>query len=228
MKKYIKNKLRALINSVLDDDSKNLIRLQNKQAALETLEFINKEVSGVRTFRDRFSLLSYAISETPETGLFMEFGVYKGETLNYIAKQTKSVVYGFDSFEGLPENWILGSKKGTFNLEELPPVRKNAQLVKGWFNETIPKFLSTHEEPCALIHIDSDLYSSAKTIFDNLKERIVVGTVIVFDEFMNYPGWKEGEFKAFMEFVSANKIEFEYLGICINSTQLAVKITGKN
>jgi hypothetical protein len=45
-----------------------------------------------------------------------------------------------------------------------------------------------------------------------LGNRIVPGTVIVFDEYWNYPNWKEHEFKAFQEFVNKVGLEYEYLG----------------
>ena len=76
-----------------------------------------------------------------------------------------------------------------------------------------------------LMHIDSDLYSSAKTIFNYTKERIQKGTIIIFDEFFNYPGWENGEFLAFKEFIDETKIGFKYLAYNRNAEQLAVVIT---
>jgi hypothetical protein len=74
----------------------------------------------------------------------------------------------------------------------------------------------------AFMHMDADLYSSTKTVFDTLADRIVPGTVIVFDEFFNYPGWKRGESKAFAEMVAARGLKFEYLGYA--DQQVAVKV----
>lgn len=159
----------------------------------------------------------------------MEFGVRKGETVNLIAEAfPNKFIYGFDSFEGLPEDWRYDSRfdlqKGAFNLNGyLPPVRKNVRLIKGWFNETLPEFVKSHPEPCAFIHVDCDIYSSTKTIFDNLKNQIVSGTVIAFDEYFNYPGRQQGEYKALMEFVAENNLEFEYIART-NFSQVAVKI----
>jgi len=45
-------------------------------------------------------------------------------------------------------------------------------------------------------------YSSTKTVFDTLADRIVPGTVIVFDEFFNYPGSKRGESKGVCRMVA--------------------------
>jgi hypothetical protein len=75
------------------------------------------------------------------------------------------------------------------------------------------------------MHIDSDLYSSAKTIFRYTEKNIQEGTVIIFDEFFNYPGWENGEFLAFKEFTYETKIKFKYLSYNQNGEQLAVIIT---
>ena len=88
----------------------------------------------------------------------------------------------------------------------------------------MPEFVKQHNHPVAFVHIDSDLYSSAKTIFDCLKDNIVSGTVIVFDEFFNYPGWEDGEYRAFMEFIEETKLDFSYLGYCYSGEQVFVKI----
>ena len=100
--------------------------------------------------------------------------------------------------------------KGFFARNALPTVRKNCKLVVGWFNETLPKFVKDHKDLVALLHVDSDLYSSAVTVLNTLNHQLVEGTVIVFDEYMNYPGWQLDEFKAWQEFVSKNNIKYEY------------------
>jgi hypothetical protein len=48
---------------------------------------------------------------------------------------------------------------------------------------------------------------------------------IVFDEFFNYPGWKYGEYKAFIE---SKNVEYEYIGYCKYDEQVAVKILEVN
>jgi hypothetical protein len=64
----------------------------------------------------------------------------------------------------------------------------------------------------AFLHVDCDLYSSTKTILESLSDRIVAGTVIVFDEYFNYPNWRSHEHKAFREFVAAKRAAFRYIG----------------
>ena len=57
-----------------------------------------------------------------------------------------------------------------------------------------------------------------------LGDRIVPGTVIQFDEYFNYPGWRDGEYKAWSEFARARHVEFEYLGYCDRHEQVAVRV----
>jgi hypothetical protein len=72
--------------------------------------------------------------------------------------------------------------------------------------------------------VDCDLYSSTKTIFRLFRDRIRPGTVIVFDEFFNYPGWQRGEYKAFSELLAETGWKHEWLGYCCYHEQVAVII----
>jgi len=148
--------------------------------------------------------------------LWLEFGVASGRTINYISKFTTETVYGFDSFEGLPETWRPGFEKGAFDRNgEFPTVNPNVTLIKGWFNETLPGFIQAQNKKVSFIHMDADLYSSTKCIFDTLKDYIDTDCVIVFDELVNYPGFDgdTGELKAFYEFITENDVDYEWLGM---------------
>lgn len=180
----------------------------------------------VPVFGNKYALFDKVLSEVEiKDGLYLEFGVFQGTTINYIASQKENdTIYGFDSFEGLPEDWG-DIKKGTFNMENLPDVRANVSLVKGWFSQTLPEFIKAHNKPVSFMHIDCDLYSYAKDIFNALASNICPGTVIFFDEYFNYPEWKENEYKAFQEFCEKHSVKYKYLGIC--NTQVALKILEK-
>lgn len=151
-----------------------------------------------------------------ENTLWLEFGVEEGNTINYISKFTNDKVYGFDSFEGLPEKWRDGFDKGAFNMNgRLPDVNSNVELVKGYFNETLMNFIQTHNKKIAFIHMDADLYSSTKYVLNTLKDYIDTDCIIVFDELVNYPGFDgdTGELKAFYEFITENNVEYEWIGM---------------
>lgn len=157
----------------------------------------------------------------PQDGLWLEFGVHAGGTLNRIAVYKKEgKVYGFDSFEGLPEAWEGRIEengghypKHAFSLGgHLPTVLPNVELIKGWFCHTLPSFMSQYQEPITFLHIDSDIYSSAKDIFKHTASKIANGCIIVFDELVYYPGWEKHEWKAWWEFVEEHNITFQWIG----------------
>ena len=178
-------------------DSFNVLEIAFLKAAYESAEFYEKFLLTSEAFDDDLALLSQAMALAPADGLIPEFGVASGRTISHMAKlRPGSKLYGFDSFEGLPETWRSGYGKGTF-AGTLPPVPENVELVKGWFDTTLPAFLRSRQGPIALLHVDCDLYSSTKTIFDLVGSRLTKGSVIVFDEYWNYPGWMEHEHKAF-------------------------------
>jgi hypothetical protein len=200
-------------------------KLQNI-ALEETAQFVRANFNGVPAFKNDFELLRYALTfvkAQPEE-LFCEFGVYRGRTINFIAQLTEHIVHGFDSFEGLPEMWRPNFEKGRFHVGHLPKVRRNVKLYKGWFENSLPGFLTENPQKAVFLHVDCDLYSSTKTIFTQFLKRIRQGTVIVFDEFFNYPGWQQGEFKAFNELIAETGFGYQWLGYCCYHEQVAVLI----
>jgi hypothetical protein len=191
-------------------DSFDVIDIAFLKAAYESAEFYETHLLRTKVFNDTLEMISDGLSIAPKDGLVLEFGVATGRTITRIAQHRPGPVYGFDSFEGLPEDWYPGYEKGAFARDTLPPVPANVELVKGWFNETLPGFLAEHPGPVAYINIDCDLYSSTAYVLDQLQDRIVPGTVIQFDEYFNYPGWKQHEYKAFAELVERTGLKFRY------------------
>ena len=227
----IRHRLANVIYGLFENNLYKNIKIQLQKRALEaTAEYVYKNMINVKSCKTRFEVLDKAISSISiEDGLTLEFGVYKGESVNYIAKKLPNgKIYGFDSFEGLPEIWRDGFDKNIFQISgnDLKKLKflDNVVIVKGYFDETLPTFFRNIELPIKFMHIDSDLYSSAKTIFDNTGKLIVSGTVIVFDEFFNYLGWEDGEFKAFSEFVNDNEKEFKFITYNHKGEHVAIKI----
>jgi hypothetical protein len=157
-----------------------------------------------------------------EKGIVVELGVFTGKSITKIAKALPNrTIYGFDSFEGLPEAWNRadgGFAKGEFALktDKLPKVPSNVHLIKGWFNNTLPPFaqkLHDSGECIALLHIDCDLYSSTVTILDTLAPYLSDKCLVVFDELFNYPSYENHELRALQEFLRANpRVSIEWIG----------------
>jgi len=201
-----------------------------RRATESTARHVEERMRDIDSVCSNLELLAMALksAELDQQKLVCEFGVYSGRTINHIASLTEHPVYGFDSFEGLPERWRDGFGKGRFSVTSLPRVRPNVVLIKGWFDKTLPLFTKEHSEPIGFLHIDCDLYSSTKTIFDVLGHRIHPGCVIVFDEYFNFPGWEDGEYRAFQEFIMSARLAYEYVGYNRLHEQVAVKIKGGN
>jgi hypothetical protein len=210
---------------------KSVVTIVNQNAILRSANFAEHNFQYAIIFNNRKQLWKHCLDTSPLIGktksaLILEFGVWKGESINFFAEAIPySKIYGFDSFQGLEENWNGYSlSKGTFNLDEkLPKVRENVELIPGWYIETLPAFLRNHSgAPIGLLHLDSDTYTPTKFVLNSLKDSISKGTIIVFDEFFGYPNWESHEFLAWSEFVEENKVDFRYLGY--TNMQVAIEI----
>lgn len=160
-------------------------------------------------------------------GAFLELGVHSGRTINQIARaKPNDTIHGFDSFEGLPEDWTSRMPKGFFHRHgNLPKVRDNVVLHKGWFDKTLPMWKADYgDTPIQFLHIDCDLYSSTVTILNNLKNNIVPGTVIAFDEYINHMTWELDEFKAWQEHVAKHNVDYEYIGRVSRHQKVAIRV----
>jgi hypothetical protein len=161
----------------------------------------------------RLENLSKALSFVTLDGHYLEFGVAGGVTINHIAQQIDpKVVYGFDTFQGLPESdGISGSPwfKGAFAQSKIPAVRDNVSLVVGLFEDTLPTF-KNNITTTAFLHVDCDLYSSTKTVFDNIGHTLQEGSIVVFDEFHRV----DHEALAFVEWLEKEN----YYAILLNRT----------
>ena len=204
---------------------RDLLTVGDLEAVRSSAAFFRREMDLATVHFAKSDTLAAALAAAPATGLFLEFGVWSGETLRQItAHAPAGTVFGFDSFEGLPEHWRSGFTAGTFAVQELPDV-PGAELVVGWFDATLPGFLAAHPGPVAFLHVDADLYSSTVTVLDALADRLRPGTVVLFDEYFNFPGWEEHEHRAWVEFVGRTGLTFEYLGLTADDEQVAVRIT---
>ena len=203
---------------------RDIFQAAEREAARSSARFAAEHFPTATVYFDKHATLEHAVKAAPAGGLALEFGVYSGTTLALIAKLRSGDVYGFDSFEGLPEDWRSTFEAGTFAVDELPQV-PGAELVVGWFDDTLPGFLAEHEGPVSLLHVDGDLYSSARTVLDLCGPRLVEGSIVIFDEYFNYPGWEQHEHRAWQEYVDRTGTEFTYEAYTGDDEQVVVRIT---
>lgn len=184
------------------------------------------------SYKNRSEVVRAALAASRVSGLFCEFGVYTGDSMRFIADSIRPrILHGFDAFQGLPKQppelcrsgWPVGAFKVPGPPQNLP---KNTELHIGWFADTLPKFVLTHPEEAAFLHCDADLYTSTATVLEWFAPKIVRGTVILFDEFLWWDGWeRQGEARAWAEYVERTGTRFECLGTVLNNEQVAVRIT---
>ena len=155
-------------------------------------------------------------------GAVVECGTWKGGMIAGIAQILgKSRNYFlFDSFEGLPDaKEVDGSAAREWQADKTSPLYfnnctasfddanaamnlagiKKPSIVKGWFNETLPK--SKIEEGIAILRMDGDWYESTMDILNNLFYQVNKGGVIIIDDYYMWDGCS----KAVHDFLSANK-----------------------
>jgi hypothetical protein len=218
--------LRSRIDELEFRQRRDLAYAVDLEATASTAEFILEHLRVAETFGHPHDTLRHALGLIEIPGMALEFGVASGTTLRIVAEaftEREGTVAGFDVFSGLPETWRTGFPVGEFAQESIPEV-PGAQLIPGLFEDTLPSFLNDESGPVAFLHLDADLYSSTKTVLDLLGDRLVPGSIVVFDEFFNYPGWQQHEYRAWTEFVTRTGISFEYLGYTVDNEQVVVKI----
>jgi hypothetical protein len=202
------------------DKSSNLCRA--KRDAWLYLKSINEALPPITG--SNIQAFKLGIDSAAVDGLMLEFGVRFGSSIRQIAALVNKTVHGFDSFEGLPEQWHH-EPKGMYSTNGvIPNVPGNVVLHAGWFEDTLPRFLERHSGPVRFMNVDCDTYSSTKTILDHLADRIVPGTVIVFDEYIGNEYWREDEFKAFQEAVAKYDWRYEYISFSFFTKQVVIRV----
>jgi predicted O-methyltransferase YrrM len=223
----LEREVQRILNFVQESDFtvyRNVQYAAQRIAVMDSARFAQEHMAKVPTFNHPEGTLRHALSLAPKGGLTLEFGVFSGKTLKIIAEtRADGRVYGFDSFEGLPEDWRSGFEAGAFAVPELPVV-EGAELVVGWFDATLPKFLDDHPGVVDFLHVDCDLYSSSKTVLDLVGPRLRPGSIVLFDEFFNYPGWQAHEYKAWVEYLERSGVRYQYECYTFNNEQVALRI----
>lgn len=138
-------------------------------------------------------------------GCFVECGVGAGAQLMAMAlTYTKKDIIAFDSFEGIPlacehddsqpgigsftpvKNRLVSSgitvhsvENVLSNFEMMKVSASNLKLIRGWFQNTLPKFQPV---PIALLRLDGDLYESTKVCLEYLYPMVTIGGIVIIDD----------------------------------------------
>ena len=175
----------------------------------------------------KYSIFRAFNNSNTKENLFLEFGVYKGDSINLFGNflsQHSREIYGFDSFEGLEEEWNMNDYNpiGRFSLNKKnPKVLKNVTLIKGKVQSTLENFLKDKKDKKIIfVHMDMDTYIPTKYALNKIKPFLQKGSVILFDEFYGFPNWQHHEYKAFSEEFKEN--DYKYIAFC--ESEVAVEI----
>lgn len=156
--------------------------------------------------------------------LYMEFGVAAAHSFKWwLAKNTNpsSEFHGFDTFEGLPEDWGRHFKKGDMSAA-LPDIDdQRARFYKGIFQDTVHGFIASNEDSLhnkqKVIHMDADLFSSTIFVLSQLHPYLQKGDIIFFDEF----NVANHEYQAFKIFSEAFYVKMKPIAAVNNFYQVA-------
>jgi len=143
-------------------------------------------------------------------GIIVECGVWRGGMIAAIAQvlnDNSRKYYLFDSFEGLPDATEIDGKsaiawqndkqsskyydncKAEMSYAETAMNKAgctNFELVKGWFNETLPVFNPL--QPIAILRLDGDWYESTMECLVALYPKVQAGGLILIDDYYVWDG----------------------------------------
>jgi hypothetical protein len=194
---------------------KQLAHLRSVLSYLELGRWLASEHRGTRleVVDDEFALFEVArrriVGRAP---LYLEFGVFEGRSMRWWSRNLghpDATLVGFDSFEGLPEDWRPGLDAGHFQTGKPPQIDDSrVSFQVGWFDETLPRFdVPDHDQ--MILNVDSDLYSSAATVLRWAEPYLRPGTLIYFDEFPD----RDHEMRAFSELRTRSSLTFAPVAI---------------
>lgn len=148
--------------------------------------------------------------------LYLEFGVWRGESMRYWAKGLKdwrSQLHGFDSFEGLP---VAGGTwdRQAFDLGAVAPSFDDDRVTlhPGWFEHTVGAFVEwaipddprRRADDVMVVNCDADLFTSTATVLGAIGSRLRIGDYLYFDDMDQL----EHEPRAFEQYRDAHGFRF--------------------
>ncbi|HMG66128.1 MAG TPA: class I SAM-dependent methyltransferase [Chitinophagaceae bacterium] len=203
----------------------NVLRSWISQANRNKL-LINDFYSWKRDYPKRYQLYEVVADHyklDQKELLYLEFGVASGSSFFWWMKKNShpgSIFRGFDTFEGLPEDWG-GFKKGAMAFDAAQVNDGRAEFIKGIFQNSLHPFIESNKDLLQnrpkLIHMDADLFSSTIFVLSQLYPYLKKGDIIFFDEF----NVANHEFLAFKIFTESFYVKLSPIGAVNNFYQTA-------
>lgn len=160
-------------------------------------------------------------------GANIEVGVFHGRTLRHIASRLGDEIHGFDDLSALPDDPTERARDRSLaamaRKSEMPP---NVSLQEGPYDRTLPEFLQRLGQPVRFAHVNLQEYAPTRSVLEGLVPWLRAGSVLVFRDFVGYPGWRERAFGALQEAMADAGMEYRYLGFGLLERCTALQITG--
>ena len=181
------------------------------------------------TFENRDKMYDFVVEKEELKDVkisYLEFGVSKGWSFHLWSQSNvnkDSRFFGFDTFEGIPEDW--GSvKKGAYSAGgKIPEINDSrCEFVVGLFQDTLDGFIDNYNlDYRCVVHFDADLYNATLFVLLKLRPILKSGDILIFDEFFSVSK-ADHEMRAFIDFLSLYKMNFDV--IAKTNAQVTIKI----
>ena len=177
-------------------------------------------------FAKRDDLYAHIASDLDEPIDYIEFGVRNGGSIRRWAELNRfpeSRFFGFDTFEGLPEDWKRGYPKGALSTEGRIPIIADSRIsfAKGLFQDTLYPFLaSTTLHQRLVVNLDCDLYSSSLFAIAAMDRYLRPGSRILLDDFYTLAH----QFRAFADWDRAFQTNWRAIGRMPLCRKVAIEI----
>jgi O-methyltransferase len=194
-----------------ESDEDKFARVTFQRRRREALEKIYEPRRPETFVTDRDALCDFALSKLGDVPLtYLEFGVKGGKSMTRMLQRFShphAKFVGFDSFEGLPEEW-KHLQAGMFSTGGKVPGHRDPRVryVRGWFQNSLSPYLAEHDLTTAeplFVNFDADLYGSTLFVLTQLWAK-TDAYYFFFDEFM------EDEVIALYDFTRAYPVELEF------------------
>ena len=223
---YLKAMIQLCVIRYFRGDSKGFDDLMKSAVkahpTMRSMEWVTTLPKLPELYFNRWAFFDSVVERSDQSRPFYEFGVFRGEAFKYLITTFKNG-FGFDTFEGLPEDWHE-EKAGSYSSGGSIPEIAGGEFIAGKFEDTLPSFFSKPRPVASIINFDADLYSSTICALNNAKSVIDSRTILIFDEFIVNENWEQDEYKALNEFCTLNNYAFEVLAVSFFTKQAAVKL----
>jgi len=228
MLQLLKNKFKSLFYLF----KIRLVRIEEieKTAASLFKKYRQYTMVPLPTFSDNLALIEKHVGKG--NGIVVECGVWRGGMSAAMAEiLPKKKFFLFDSFEGLPEvaeidgkaaaAWQADTESARYRnnckaeIEEARSVMRKSnadfELIKGWFNQTLPDFSFDNE--IDLLRLDGDWYESTMDCFTHLYPKVKKGGLVLIDDYFAWDGCSRATHDYLSRIKSESRIHMSANGV---------------